>query len=89
VVAVFGKEKVDTVDDATLSGGAGGCPTGMAYLPGGSFKMGERGDQVTVAGFCMNVTEVTVDAYAACRASTAPDTGATATGRFQVEGTTR
>jgi formylglycine-generating enzyme required for sulfatase activity len=38
----------------------------MVGLAGGSFFMGERGDAVTVASFCLDRTEVTVDAYAAC-----------------------
>jgi formylglycine-generating enzyme required for sulfatase activity len=46
----------------------------MAAIPGGTFTMGsESGESdekpvhsVTVGGFCMDVTEVTVDAYAAC-----------------------
>jgi formylglycine-generating enzyme required for sulfatase activity len=42
------------------------CPKDMAYVPGGSFRMGDRGDQVTVAGYCLDVTEVTVAAYARC-----------------------
>ena len=46
--------------------GQGGCPTGMAALPAGTFTMGERHDAVTVQPFCLDVTEVTVDAYAAC-----------------------
>jgi sulfatase modifying factor 1 len=73
----------------------GGCPTGMASLPGGTFHMGERGvtvtdetgdetkvcswpardgtpqqctlgDSVTVQPFCLDLAEVTVDAYASC-----------------------
>ncbi|OQB08560.1 MAG: Serine/threonine-protein kinase pkn1 [Deltaproteobacteria bacterium ADurb.Bin207] len=51
-----------------------GCPKGMVSIPGGSFDMGSNsGDpaespvhRVTVRGFCMDVTEVTVEAYAAC-----------------------
>jgi formylglycine-generating enzyme len=38
----------------------------MASLPGGTFRMGDRGDVVTAQPFCIDVTEVTVDAYAAC-----------------------
>jgi formylglycine-generating enzyme required for sulfatase activity len=38
----------------------------MASLPGGTFKMGQRGDTVTVRAFSLDVTEVTADAYAAC-----------------------
>jgi formylglycine-generating enzyme required for sulfatase activity len=45
----------------------GSCPAGMAFVPGGTYTMmGERKDTVTVADFCMDVTEVTVDAYASC-----------------------
>lgn len=46
--------------------GQGGCPPGMALVAGGSFKMGDRGDQVTVRSYCLDMTEVTVEAYAAC-----------------------
>jgi formylglycine-generating enzyme required for sulfatase activity len=50
------------------------CPEGMVWIPGGTFRMGsEDGDDdekpvhpVTVAGFCLDRTEVTVAAYAAC-----------------------
>jgi len=38
----------------------------MVLLPGGSFQMGDRHDNVTVQPFCMDMTEVTVGAYAAC-----------------------
>jgi formylglycine-generating enzyme required for sulfatase activity len=38
----------------------------MAQLSGGTFKMGERGDLVSVRPFSLDVTEVTADAYAAC-----------------------
>jgi serine/threonine protein kinase/formylglycine-generating enzyme required for sulfatase activity len=44
----------------------GTCPVKMALLSGGTYRMGERGDTVTVASFCMDVTEVTLDAYTAC-----------------------
>jgi formylglycine-generating enzyme len=42
------------------------CPKGMASIPGGSFRMGKRGDDVTVQRFCLDETEVTVQAYAKC-----------------------
>ena len=42
----------------------------MAWLPGGTFTMGEKKDRVTVAGFCLDVTEVTVAAYASCASCT-------------------
>jgi formylglycine-generating enzyme required for sulfatase activity len=38
----------------------------MAGLPGGTFAMGETHRTVTVESFCMDLTEVTADAYAAC-----------------------
>ena len=50
------------------------CKPGMAYIAAGSFTMGddsykEKAGQVTVAAFCMDTTEVTTAAYAACVAS--------------------
>ena len=39
---------------------------GMVQLVGGTYTMGDRKDTVTVAGFWLDVTEVTADAYAAC-----------------------
>ena len=47
------------------------CPTGMLPVPPGTFTMGDarntsKAGQVTVAGFCMDTTEVTTAAYAAC-----------------------
>jgi formylglycine-generating enzyme required for sulfatase activity len=50
------------------------CPSGMALIPGGAFMMGgESGladekpvHSVQVDPFCMDVTEVTVDAYTQC-----------------------
>lgn len=44
--------------------GQGGCPAGMASLAGGSFKLGGR--DVSVGAFCLDLTEVTADAYKAC-----------------------
>ncbi len=43
----------------------------MAGIPGGSFTMGDdlhtsKAGPVTVAAFCLDVTEVTTDAYLAC-----------------------
>ena len=46
--------------------GGGGCPEGMVAVSGGSFTMGDRKDQVSVASYCMDRSEVTVDRYAAC-----------------------
>jgi len=42
------------------------CPAGMAGLAGGTFAPGDRHDTVTVQPLCMDVTEVTADAYTAC-----------------------
>ena len=53
------------------------CPEGMALVAGGTYFMGTDEDnpvlrsarpahQVEVAAFCIDVTEVTVDAYRAC-----------------------
>ncbi len=39
------------------------CPAGMVALPGGSFPFGAA---EVVRPFCMDATEVTVEAYAAC-----------------------
>lgn len=44
----------------------GVCPQGMALIPLGSFSMGERKDRVKVGRFCMDVTEVTAEAYGTC-----------------------
>ena len=56
-----------------------GCPAGMALIEGATFQMGSAADAetpsdetplhaVTVRSFCLDVTEVTVGAYAACEA---------------------
>ena len=50
------------------------CPAGMASIPGGAFMMGSDSGEsdekpthrVELDGFCMDVTEVTVDAFAQC-----------------------
>ncbi len=54
----------------------GSCPGGMAAIPAGSFMMGsnESSDEkpvhrAEVGAFCMDVTEVTTEAYAACVAA--------------------
>ena len=68
---------LDTVDSykrARPWPDAAQCPTGMLPIPPGTFRMGDavntsKAGQVTVAGFCMDTTEVTTAAYAACVAS--------------------
>ena len=42
------------------------CPPGMAAVPGGNFFMSSRGDHVTIAPYCLDITEVTSGAYAEC-----------------------
>lgn len=41
-----------------------GCPAGMARLPAGAFKSGDR--ELSVGALCMDQGEVTADAYKAC-----------------------
>jgi hypothetical protein len=45
----------------------GSCPTGMVRIPGGSFVMGETKEAVTVGDYCMDRTEVTVEAFRRCK----------------------
>jgi len=60
--------------DASQPETPGPCPSGMVMIPSGTFQMGsDDGNddekpphQVVVAGFCIDRTEVTVAAYAAC-----------------------
>lgn len=44
------------------------CPDGMALIPGGEyvFSQATGKEKVSVQPFCLDVTEVTTDAYAAC-----------------------
>ncbi|HEX3474273.1 MAG TPA: SUMF1/EgtB/PvdO family nonheme iron enzyme [Kofleriaceae bacterium] len=65
-------------DAQSQSGGAasGSCPAGMVPIPAGTFRMGSPdgvGDldehpqhEVTLLAYCIDKTEVTVKAYAAC-----------------------
>jgi formylglycine-generating enzyme len=45
------------------------CPDDMAHVAGGTFRLRVRGDEVTVKGFCMDRSEVTVERYRACVAA--------------------
>lgn len=60
---------------------AAGCPSdckstpGMATLPGGSFMMGPPQHQVTLFPFELDMTEVTVSAYAACASCSPTSSG--------------
>src|SRR5260221_718259 len=49
--------------------GAGTCPGGMRFVPGGSYTLVETKEDATVRGFCIDAIEVTVAAYEACAAS--------------------
>jgi sulfatase modifying factor 1 len=48
------------------SGATASCKAAMVSLPAGSFKPGDLDRAATVGAFCMDTTEVTVDAYTAC-----------------------
>jgi formylglycine-generating enzyme required for sulfatase activity len=54
------------------SGAPDNCPTGMAALPGGRYTSVSSGAHVSVDGFCLDMKEVTVDAYKACATCMAP-----------------
>ena len=62
VVAV-GPAQPAGVDAGSVNQGS--CPAGMSAIPKGSFKLSDKGD-VSVGAFCLDLTEVTVEAYAAC-----------------------
>jgi len=66
--------------------GTGTCPSGMVYIPSGSFLMGDADTasgqaqpphMVTLSAYCMDLTEVTVAAYRGCTSCTAPTAGTT------------
>lgn len=68
-------QAVDPPPNAGVPGGlvAGSkCPAGMAFVKGGSFKLGgyhaSAGSTVSVKDYCLDLTEVTVGAYKACTA---------------------
>lgn len=46
---------------------ANACPDGMAFIPGGEYVFGQTAkEKVSVKPFCIDLTEVTTDAYEAC-----------------------
>ncbi len=62
-------------------------PEGMVRIAGGTFKLGNRGDTVTLADYWLDVTEVTADAYAACaKAGRCTGDGLSSGGTYQVSG---
>ncbi|MBI4704578.1 MAG: formylglycine-generating enzyme family protein [Deltaproteobacteria bacterium] len=80
-------EAPETPDTSEPPQPSADCPSGMARIPAGSFMMGSedgepderRVHEVPVQRFCMDLTEVTVDAYGACvnaGSCTKPDAGA-------------
>jgi len=46
--------------------GEAGCPEGMRALAGGRFTLADGSEVAEVAGLCLDVSEVTAVAYAAC-----------------------
>jgi formylglycine-generating enzyme required for sulfatase activity len=55
------------VASATPAAPASPCPEGMAYLPAGEYVFGQTAKQtVKVAAFCLDLNEVSTDAYTAC-----------------------
>lgn len=75
---------VDPSPSAPITFGPDDCPEGMTYVGGGTFQMGsEPGPEVpmielprhpvAVRPFCIDRTEVTVAAYAACEACEEPE----------------
>jgi len=74
------------LDAPSLDAGTGTCPAGMAYIPAGSFLMGDADTEsrnaqpphmVSLSAYCMDLTEVTVAAYRGCKSCTAPTAGTT------------
>jgi formylglycine-generating enzyme required for sulfatase activity len=50
----------------TRRNSASSCPAGMSAIQGGSVPMGIPAETSTFEPFCLDVTEVTTDAYAKC-----------------------
>src|SRR5688572_9084445 len=49
------------------------CPEEMTSIAAGTFKLDGAGAEARVEAFCIDTTEVTVGAYAACVSCTPPD----------------
>ena len=77
----------------TIKPGRGSCPQGMMHVPAAKFQRGNPGGaggerrEVALAGYCIDTTEVTVKAFAACVAakgcSARPRTAAIADSKVQ------
>jgi hypothetical protein len=63
-LALNGCADLQAQDTAQLA-----CPPGMASVPGGRYEPAESDTEVAVAPFCLDLTEVTVDAEEPPRAS--------------------
>ena len=71
-----GSQKPSQPQPVQPAAAAPSCPTGMVGIPGGTYTLGERKDSAKVKAFCLDKTEVTIDAYTACvkaGACTEPD----------------
>ena len=72
-LAVGGKKPEATPTPPPMAATAN-CPSGMKRIPSGTFKYGDDKRDKTLPSFCMDTTEVTVDAYKACSSCSAPNT---------------
>ena len=61
VLVAYGCADLQAQDSAQLA-----CPPGMASVPGGRYEAAGTDTEVAVAPFCLDVTEVTVEAYLGC-----------------------
>lgn len=50
------------------------CAEGMAYIPGGTYEMADQPGEVTIEPFCLDITHVTAEDYAACASCTDAET---------------
>lgn len=71
---------------AVAVGGEGACPEGMRPLAGGRFTLADGSEVAEVADLCLDVSEVTAAAYAACVARGACPDGALRCGKAATYG---
>ena len=77
VVVVVRLQAVPRAPTPVIEPAQGSCPEGMMHVPSVTFQKGElagagderRGETVTLSGYCIDTTEVTVKSYAACVAA--------------------